>query len=171
VVLPPATLKESWRPAARGKPERFKVRAEQVDLAALAALAVQMPLTPQQRQLLAELAPRGRLLDAEAEWRGRFPAWPLPRARPGRRTGHAAAGGPGQACRAAGLFQPERQHRRQRRGRQRERRGAPLALDMPAWFAEPDLAFDQFGVRARWSWPQADQLLVEVDNLNFSQGA
>jgi uncharacterized protein YhdP len=27
------------------------------------------------------------------------------------------------------------------------------------------------GVRARWSWPQADQLLVEVDNLNFSQGA
>jgi hypothetical protein len=33
VVLPPATLKESWRPAARGQPERFKVRAEQVDLA------------------------------------------------------------------------------------------------------------------------------------------
>ncbi|RZL91177.1 MAG: TIGR02099 family protein, partial [Variovorax sp.] len=70
-VLAPATLSESWRPAARNRPERVEVRADRVDLGALAALAAQMPLTPAQRTLLAELAPRGRLLGVDAEWEGR----------------------------------------------------------------------------------------------------
>jgi uncharacterized protein (TIGR02099 family) len=172
VVLPPATLKESWRPAARGQPERFKVRAEQVDLAALAALAVQMPLTPQQRQLLAELAPRGRVIDAEAEWRGRFPAISAYRVR-GQVEGLGMQPLAAQGKRAAlpGFSNLSGSIDASDEGGSVNVEAPRFALDMPAWFAEPDLAFDQFGVRARWSWPQTDQLLVEVDNLNFSQGA
>ncbi|MFL6673664.1 MAG: YhdP family protein, partial [Massilia sp.] len=71
--LPPATLSESWRPAARGKPEQTRVEARQVDLAALAELAAQLPLSPVQRAMLAEFAPRGQLLDFSAQWHGRYP--------------------------------------------------------------------------------------------------
>lgn len=185
VVLPPATLAESWRPAKQGLPERFAVRARQVDLGALAALAVQMPLAPSQRQLLAELAPRGRLVDVEAEWRGRFPKISGYRVR-GRVEG---LGVQPLAARAAVPAADPAQPALPARGAlpgfgnlsgsidASDEGGSvnidadKFALAMPAWFAEPDMAFDRLGLRARWSWPQADQLLVEVDGMELSQGA
>ena len=184
VVLPPATLSESWRPAARGQPERFRVRAEQVDLAPLAALAVQLPLTQDQRQLLAELAPRGRLVDVDAEWRGRLPAISAYRVR-GRVEGlgmqplaargavAAGAGRPAQVARAAlpGFRNLSGSIDASDEGGSVNIDAEKFALDMPAWFADPEMAFDRLGLRARWNWPQDKQLLVEVDNMNFSQGA
>jgi uncharacterized protein (TIGR02099 family) len=184
LVLPPATLTESWRPAARGQPERFAVRARQVDVGALAALAVQMPLPPGPRKLLAELAPHGRLVDVDAEWRGRFPnisgyrvrgqverlgIQPLAAraavpasgsvpAQPGHPAlpGFSNLSGSVDASDAGGSVNIDAEK---------------FALALPAWFADPDMAFDQVDLRARWSWPQQDQLLVEVDNMNVRQGA
>ena len=184
LVLPPATLSESWRPAARGQPERFRVRAEQLDLGALAALAVQLPLTQDQRQLLAELAPRGRLVDVEAEWRGRFPRISGYRVR-GQVEGlgirplapraalAAAEGRPAQAARAAlpGFRNLSGSIDASDEGGSVNLDSQQFALDMPAWFADPEMVFDQAALHARWSWPQAEQLLVEIDNLNLSQGA
>ncbi|HWJ93807.1 MAG TPA: TIGR02099 family protein, partial [Telluria sp.] len=72
--LPAATLSETWRPASRNKPEQVQVLARQVDLAALAELAAQLPMSPLQRAMLADFAPRGQLLDFCAEWQGRYPA-------------------------------------------------------------------------------------------------
>jgi uncharacterized protein (TIGR02099 family) len=172
VVLPPATLSETWRPASRGKPERFEVRAGQVDLGALATVAAQMPLAPQQRELLAALAPRGRLMNVDAEWEGQFPkpaGWrlrgqveglgidPLP-ARPGR------PALPGVRNLSGKIDASER-------GGSLDIASDKLALALPAWFAEADMPFDRLGLRARWSYPQESQLLVEVDGLDFAQGA
>jgi uncharacterized protein (TIGR02099 family) len=165
VVLPPATLSESWRPAARGQPERFALRAEQVDLGALATVAAQMPLAPDQRQLLAELAPRGRLVDVDAEWQGRFPKLSGYRVR-GQVEGlgvNARATTPGFRNLSGSVDASDR-------GGSVTVASDKLALDLPAWFADPEMLFDQLALRARWSWPQADQLLVEVDNMNFTQG-
>jgi uncharacterized protein (TIGR02099 family) len=172
VVLPPATLSESWRPAAKGKPEHFTVRADQVDLGALATLAAQMPLDPQHRALLAGLAPRGRLLDADVAWEGRFPklaSWrirgqlenfgidPLPAS-----PEHAAL--PGVSKLSGNIDASDR-------GGGLSIASKQLVLSLPAWFAEADMPFDELALRARWSYPQADQLLVEVDGFDFSQGA
>lgn len=186
LVLPPATLAESWRPAKQGLPERFAVRARQVDLGALAALAVQMPLAPGQRQLLAELAPRGRLVDVEAEWRGRFPKMSGYRVR-GRVEGLGVQPLAARAAVPAGAdpAQPALPARSALPGFSNlsgsidasDEGGSvnidadKFALALPAWFADPDMAFDRLGLRARWSWPRADQLLVEVDGMELSQGA
>lgn len=183
VVLPPATLNETWRPAARGKPERFEVHADRLDLGALATLAAQMPLAPQHRELLAALAPRGRLQDADLEWEGHFPklaGWrvrgqvdgfgidPLP-ARPAQ---PAEGDTPAQPARPAlpGVRNLSGSIDASDRGGSLNIASEQLALALPAWFADPDLAFDRLGLRARWSYPQDDRLLVEVDGLDFSQG-
>ena len=172
VVLPPATLSETWGPAAKGKPEHFTVRADQVDLGALATLAAQMPLDPQHRALLAGLAPRGRLQGADVEWEGHFPklaSWrvrgqlenfgidPLPAS-----PEHAAL--PGVSKLSGNIDASDR-------GGALIIASKGLVLSLPAWFAEADMPFDELGLRARWSYPQADQLLVEVDGFDFSQGA
>jgi len=184
-VLPPATLSESWRPAARGKPERVEVRADRVDLGALAALAAQMPLTPAQRALLTELAPRGRLADVDAAWEGRLPHPSAYRVR-GRVEGlgidalaaHGAehADGAGQPVHPAHPAIPG--FRNLTGSLDASDRGGSVTLDterlalaLPAWFADPDMLFDRLDLRARWSWPQDNQLLVEVDGMHFAQGA
>jgi uncharacterized protein (TIGR02099 family) len=171
VVLPPATLSETWRPAARGKPERFTVRAARVDLGALATLAAQMPLAPPHRSLLTELAPRGRLLDADVEWEGHFPKLAAWRVR-GQVDGfgiNPLAAGPERAA-LPGVNNLSGSIDASDRGGSLNIASKQLALALPAWFAEADMPFDELGLRARWSYPQADQLLVEVDGFDFSQG-
>jgi uncharacterized protein (TIGR02099 family) len=170
-VLPPATLSETWRPAARGKPEHFRVRAGQVDLGALATVAAQMPLSPQQRELLAGLAPRGRLLDVDAEWEGHFPKLAGWRVR-GQVENVGIDPLPAQAGRAAlpGVRNLSGSIDASDRGGSLNIASQKLALALPAWFADADMPFDELGLRARWSYPQASQLLVEVDGLDFVQG-
>jgi len=171
VVLPPATLSETWRPAARGKPERFEVHADKLDLGALATLAAQMPLAPHQRELLAALAPRGRLFDADVEWEGHFPKLAAWRVR-GQVEGFGIDPLEAQAARPAlpGVRNLSGNVDASDRGGSLNIASEHLALALPAWFADPDLAFDQLGLRARWSYPQDEQLLVEVDGFDFSQG-
>jgi uncharacterized protein (TIGR02099 family) len=170
-VLPPATLSESWRPAAHGKPERFQVRAGQLDLGALATVAAQMPLTPQQRELLAALAPRGRVLDADVEWEGHFPKLAGWRVR-GQVEGIGIDPLPAQPGRAAlpGVRNLSGNVDASNHGGSLNIASQKLALVLPAWFADADMPFDELGLRARWSYLQDSQLLVEVDGLDFAQG-
>jgi uncharacterized protein (TIGR02099 family) len=176
-VLAPATLSESWRPATRTQPERVAVRAERVDLGALAALAAQMPLTPAQRRLLAELAPRGRLVDVDAAWQGRLPHPSGYRVRGqveelGMNALAASAGEDGAVHGAIpGFRNLSGSVDASDSGGSVRIDANRLALSLPAWFADPDMAFDQLALRARWSWPQTDQLLVEIDGMHFTQGA
>ncbi|MFC5550811.1 YhdP family protein [Massilia aerilata] len=184
VVLPPATLTETWRPAARGKPERFEIHADRLDLGAVATLAAQMPLAPRHRELLGELAPHGRLLDADVEWEGQFPklaAWRVRGQVEGlgiaplaARAAQPAEGEtPAQPARAAlpGVRNLSGNIDASDRGGSLNIASERLALALPAWFADPEMAFDQLGLRARWSYPQDAQLLVEVDGFDFSQGS
>jgi uncharacterized protein (TIGR02099 family) len=184
VVLPPATLMETWRPATRGQPERFTVRAEQLDVGALATLAVQMPITPAQRQLLTELAPHGRIDDANVEWQGRFPHVTGYRVRgdvenlsmnplAARAALPAVDGQPAQAARPAlpGFSNISGRIDASDQGGSVDIDSDKLVLALPAWFADPALPFDQLTLHARWTFPHDDQLLVEVDSLNLTQGA
>jgi uncharacterized protein (TIGR02099 family) len=184
IVLPPATLSESWQPATRTRPERFEAHLDQVDLGALAALAVQAPITPAQRALLAELAPRGHVHDAEVAWEGRLPHPTSYRVRgrfedlaiaplAARDAVPAVNGLPAQAARPAipGIAGVSGSVDASDQGGSVDLASSGLALALPAWFADPNLHFDTLSLRARWSYPKDDRLLVEVNDLHLTQGA
>ncbi|QJE03143.1 TIGR02099 family protein [Massilia forsythiae] len=183
-ALPPLTLSESWHPAARGRAERFAVNADRLDLGALALLAARMPLPAAQRELLAELAPRGHVSDLDAQWEGRPPALSGYRVRArveglgvkalaAREAVAALDGQPARAARKAtpGVRNLSGSVDAGDRGGSVTLESKQLALLLPAWFAQPDMPFDRLGLQARWSWPRDDQLLVEVDGMQFAQGA
>ncbi|MCA1857502.1 TIGR02099 family protein [Massilia oculi] len=183
-ALPPATLEQRWHPARDGKPEHGELSAHQLDIGALATLAGYLPLPPQQRQLLVDYAPRGRVLDLSAEWEGRYPALRAMRVR-GNVAGLSVKAQPARAAQPARNGQPALPARPATPGFQNlsgsidanEQGGSltvdaqHLVLDMPAWFAEPALPLDRLDLKARWKFEPARQLLVEVERLAFAQGA
>jgi uncharacterized protein (TIGR02099 family) len=181
-ALPAATFSESFRPAAPGRPQRVEIKGRQVDLAALAEVAAQLPLAPDQRSLLAALAPRGQLLDFSAEWQGKYPQLAGYRIQ-GRVAGLSLKPQPARAGRAASAGAPALPARVALPGFDKltgsidaSERGGSVVLDsdglvlqLPNWFAEPALPFDRMALRARWSYPAQQQLLVEVDGMEFVQ--
>ncbi|GAB3439948.1 YhdP family protein [Massilia solisilvae] len=183
VLLPPATVTETWRPAARGKPEQTEVQARRLDLAALARLAADLPLAPSQRQLLADFAPRGQLQDVTAQWEGHYPNLGSYRVRgkvanlslkpQAARAAQPASGTlPAQPAQPAlpGFDNLTGSIDASDRGGNVQLDSDKLVLYMPAWFADPAMPFDKVALQARWSYPQQDQLLVEVDSLHAEQG-
>jgi uncharacterized protein (TIGR02099 family) len=183
LLLPPATVSATWQPARRAAREHTLVQARQVDLAALAALAEDLPLSAEQRALLAEVAPRGQLQDVSAEWDGRLPTLAGWHVR-GRVAGLSIRPQPAQAALPATPTQAAQPARAalpgfdnltgsidaSERGGNVQLDSSGLVLHMPAWFAAPDMPFDKLALKARWSNPQKDQLLVEVEKLQAEQG-
>lgn len=182
-ALPPATLEETWRPARNGQPERGALRARGLDIGALAALAQYLPITPVQRQLLADYAPRGMLQDVSAEWDGRYPnvsGWRI-RGNVADLALNAVAARPARAAQDGIPALPERPgtpgFERLSGHIDANQGGGKLALDskglalfMPAWFAEPRMSFDQLALEANWQYQPGQQLQVEVEDLRLRQG-
>ncbi|MET0980836.1 MAG: YhdP family protein [Telluria sp.] len=182
-ALPPATFTETFTPARGDKPQRVEIQARQVDLAALAELAVQLPLSALQRQALASFAPRGQLLDFSASWDGQYPRLAGYRVKgrvaglslqpqPGRAAVPAAPGVAAQAAMPAlpGFDNLSGSIDATEKGGSLALDSRELALRMPAWFAEPSMPLDRLALGARWSYQPGEQLLVEVDKLEFAQG-
>jgi len=183
-ALPAATLEQRWLPARGGKPEQGRLRARQLDIGALAALAGYLPLPPQQRQMLLDYAPRGHLQDVSAEWEGRYPALRGFRirgdvagvslnAQPARPAQPARNGMPALPARAAtpGFQNLSGSIDASEHGGSVTVDSQALVLYMPAWFAEPALALDRLDLQARWTYDPGRQLLVEVERAAFAQGA
>lgn len=182
-VLPPATVSETFTPARAGKPQRVAVEASQVDLAALAQLAAQLPLSDLQRQMLADFAPRGQLLDFSASWDGAYPKLAGYRvkgrvaglglqAQAARPATDASAAGAGAARPALpGVDNLTGSIDATQDGGSISVESTNLALRMPAWFPEPTMPLDSLAVQARWRYEPQEQLLVEVDKLAFAQGS
>ena len=181
--LPPTTLSESFVPAAKGQSEKVVISARELDLATLAELARRLPLNPSRRAMLADFAPRGKLVDFSAEWEGAYPAIARYRVK-GKVVGlglRAQRAHPAQARTAAtaavaampaipgfdnltgaidasdkgGTIVVDSQH---------------LVLQLPAWFADPAMPFDQLNMQARWTYPKGVQVALQLDALTFSQG-
>lgn len=182
-ALPSATLEQTWRPAEAGRPERAELRARQLDIGALAALAQYLPITPVQRQLLADYAPRGLLRDVQADWEGRYPAvsgWRL-RGSVEQLALHAQGARPAQAARGGLPALPARpatpgfEHLSgsidaNERGGKITIDSDKLALHVPDWFTEPVMAFDALTMQANWAHDPGRQLEVELEDLRFRQG-
>ncbi|SFV10723.1 TIGR02099 family protein [Pseudoduganella namucuonensis] len=182
LAMAPTNLAERYAAATAKTPERMELSASVLDLRALAALAGRLPLTAQQRQILADVEPSGRLLDVSGAWTGSYPALlsyqfkgtlerlgMKPRAArlPQAKTAHAPAvrgmpalpgfdnlSGTIEASDKGGAFTLA---------------GDRLVLRMPDYFADADMAFDKLAGRARWSFEGNEKLKVELDELAFAQ--
>jgi uncharacterized protein (TIGR02099 family) len=181
--LPPTSLSETFRPAGNGKPERVTLNARQLDLATLAELASQLPIDATKRAILDDFAPRGKLLDFSAEWEGKYPAISAYRLK-----GNVAGLGlkaqpprpaqPKTATSAAVAALPAIPGFDNLTGAiDASDKGGSIALDsdnlvlqLPNWFADPAMPFDQLKMRARWTYPKGAQLALHLESFSFVQG-
>jgi len=68
-AMSPADFRVAWRPAG-ALPEGGSASANAIEIEPLAHMAESLPLPPELRKRLADLAPRGHLLDAKVDWTG-----------------------------------------------------------------------------------------------------
>lgn len=157
------SFRASWqRPDAKRAP-RGSMAAEQIELAPLAHLAEYLPLPPDLRKLLADVAPKGNLFDARFEWTGDLPdaasftararfegvamnAW---RAIPG----FAGLSGSVEASDARGTLRLAT---------------ANAELDLPAVFPESRIALDTLNAEVQWERREAAALLVRIPTLSYA---
>ena len=181
--LAPATLSETYQPARAGQPAKVDVSASLLDLETLAKLAAQLPLTPAQRALLAELGLRGKVSDLSLQLRGTYPAVAGYRvkarldglgmqAQPARAALPKSAGFAGRAAVPAipGFANLSGSIDASDQGGNIAIDASNLLLQLPSLFAEAELGFEQLLMRARWSFAPRDQLLFELDSLQFVHG-
>lgn len=180
--LPPTSISESYVPASDKQPEKTTLKAKILDLETLANFAGRLPLSPAQRQMLADFAPRGQFKDFSAQWQGAYPdiasyqlqgqfaglslkAQPAHPAQP--RRGKIAA----QAAVPAipGFENLSGRVDASDKGGRFALDSAQLTLAFPGYFADPLMPFDQLKMEANWSFQDQDQLLFQVERMNFVQ--
>ncbi|WP_229632073.1 YhdP family protein [Pseudoduganella violaceinigra] len=181
VELAPTTA-SARRVTAANEAAWTEVKAAALDLKILSELATRLPLPPAQRDLLAEAAPRGRVRNLVAEWRGPLPAptdYKLKADLDGLGMEPLAAR-PAVARSAKALPMPalpnipgfENLSGHVEAGEQ----GGSVALDapgftlaMPAWFDDAPMGFEQFKLNGSWSLAEARQLAVKLEQLDLVQ--
>jgi uncharacterized protein (TIGR02099 family) len=184
LALAPTTIEEAYIPANGAEPDKFHLSARQLDLEILAKLATRLPLGAQQREMLADFAPRGSLFDFSANWNGKYPAISAYRLKgrlaglavkpqPARLAQPKTATAPALAAVPAipGLENFSGTIDASEKGGSIAVNSQRLVLQLPAWFAEPSMPFDQLSMQARWQFAPGDQLLLFLDALQFTQGS
>ncbi|WP_367185279.1 YhdP family protein [Rugamonas sp.] len=182
MTLAPTSLSEHYTAADASVPEQTEIHAQLLDLQTLAGLVEHLPLSAAQRKMLADFAPRGRLIDFSAQWQGAYPALQSyrvqgqlaglgMRAQPPRlavaKSAHAPAitalpAIPGFDNLSGAIDATEH-------GGSFSLNSTALVLQMPDYFSDPAMPFDQLNMQASWSFPAENKLLLQIDALDFVQ--
>ncbi|QDZ28484.1 YhdP family protein [Noviherbaspirillum sp. UKPF54] len=184
LFLPKTTISESFTPARRGKPEKTEIKAKLLDLQTLASFVERLPLPAEQRRMLTDFAPRGTLKDFSAQWQGAYPAISsysvkgqfasLSLNAQEARAARAKSGKtPAQAAVPAipGFDNLTGQIDANDRGGSISLASANLKLQLPGYFADPVMPLDRLLMQATWAFQGKDQLLVDVQKMDFVQDA
>jgi uncharacterized protein (TIGR02099 family) len=164
----------SWTEGEGQMPAQGELRADRLDLAAVAQIASRLPLGTATHAALAAYAPRGLVETVQASWQGRLgafsryaakgrvlqleiaarPAAPVPGA------AHEQPGGPG--VRGADVsFDLTQAGGRLSLALQRG------ALDLPGVFEDPVVAFEQLSADAQWQI-DGEKIGVQLSNVKFA---
>ncbi|WP_229459425.1 YhdP family protein [Massilia cavernae] len=184
LALPPTTISETFTPARGRTPERVAISAKALDLATLAAVAAQLPLTDPQRAMLNDFGPRGRIEDLSAQWQGQYPAITSYRIK-GRMVGLGLQAQPARAAQPAEGGRPALAAVPAIPGFDNltgavdaTDKGGAINIDsrntvlrLSGYFENPEMPFDHLGMRARWSFEEGDRLRLHLDSFSFVQGA
>ncbi|MBM3368107.1 MAG: TIGR02099 family protein, partial [Betaproteobacteria bacterium] len=156
-------LRVMWEPAEGARPQKGALDANLVELGPLVQLAEYLPLPADLRQVLAELAPQGNLLDAKLDWTGELPdnatfkvkmrfaglgvkAW---RSIPG----FAGLSGSLEASEKKGMLYLAA-HKSE--------------LDLPAIFPEPRIQLDSLNGEVAWELESGGAFAVRLPSLSFA---
>ena len=165
------------RESRRG-PEQTTLKADRLDLAALARIASRLPLDNAAQALVASFAPRGLVETLDARWQGPLDS-PSTFSAKGRVSGLSVAALPAElpAGPAASALQdiPGRPglsgatvaFNFTQDGGQASLKIAKGALDLPGIFEEPKLALDQLSTEAQWKL-SGEKIDVQLRDLQFA---
>ncbi|WP_151445611.1 YhdP family protein [Lacisediminimonas profundi] len=178
--LPPTTIRERFVSASGTRPANTEVELASADLQALASFASRLPLSEEQRRLIADLAPEGRLTNFSAKWQGMYPdiksyqvkgdfaalgIRPQP-ARPGRAKTSTTAAVPAVPA-IPGIANMTGSVDLNEQGGNLRINAEKAALQVPGLFAEPELGFDELELAARWTLQEGNRLQFQVNNSRF----
>ncbi len=180
--LPTTTMSESFVPRRGDRPARTDIKAKLIDLQTVADFVGRLPLPAEQRKILLDFAPRGRLQEFSAQWQGEYPdisSYSLKGAfiglsmnaqapRPARLK---TAKTPAQAAVPGipGFDNLTGRVDMSDRGGNVNLASKKLELTLPGYFNEPRMPFDRLTVQANWTFPDKDKLLLQVDKAAFVQ--
>ncbi|HYC42440.1 MAG TPA: YhdP family protein [Noviherbaspirillum sp.] len=180
LFLPRTTISESYAPAKAGRPAKTEIRARLLDLETIANFAERLPLPAEQRDMLADFAPRGVLRDFSAQWNGAYPnisaynvkgqfaglsikPQPARPARPKTPTTPAQAAVPA----IPGFENLTGRVDANDRGGTFSLASRKLVLQLPGYFDEPAMPFEALNMQATWAFQENDQLLLDVQKMDF----
>ena len=162
--------------AVGAKPPNSTLKADKLDLAALAQIASRLPLAEGAQTLIASFAPRGLVASIDARWQGPLEA-PVGFAAKGRVAGLSLAALPAAAPASAaassatpgrpGLSGATVDFDLTHEGGQARVAIADGALELPGIFEEARLPLNQLSTEAQWkiSGPKID---LQLRNLQFA---
>jgi uncharacterized protein (TIGR02099 family) len=158
--------------AGAGAPAHTSVKADRLDLAALAQIASRLPLAPGVQSFIASLAPQGLVETLDARWQGPLEA-PTGFAAKGRVSGlrvaalSAPAGSAADTPGRPGVSGASVDFELSEAGGQAQVKIANGALELPGIFEEPRLALDQLSTEAQWK-RSGDSIELQLRKLQFA---
>ncbi|MFY3385351.1 YhdP family protein [Paracidovorax sp. MALMAid1276] len=155
--------------SATGKlPEQGELRADRLDLAALAEIASRLPLGPTAHQAVRTYAPRGVVDEIHATWKGPLDALQQYQVR-GRIRGLALAGHPDRATAPThlGLRGATVDLDMNQAGGKAALTMASGALVLPGVFEDPVLPLDRLSADVRWQL-EGDRIAVQANDVQFA---
>ena len=182
ISLPATTIRESFFPAEKGQPEKIELYAKSLDLDTLANFAEHLPLPADQRQMLADFAPKGQLREFSAKWEGSYPdisaysikgqfidlamqpqAAQLGRPKLGNRPAKAAVPAiPGFDHLSGSIDANDK-------GGKFKLDSMDLSLQLPGYFVDPVMPFSSLQMQAHWKFEAQDNLRFQIDKMEFQQ--
>ncbi|MDA8444138.1 YhdP family protein [Paracidovorax valerianellae] len=160
------TVRHTGRNSSR---EQGELRADRLDLAALAQIASRLPLEPALHAALADYAPRGLVGELKASWRGPLDHMQQYQAR-GKVTGLALADQPrpeGAASGVPGLRGADVEFDVSQAGGKASLAMANGALVLPKVFEEGTVPMDRLAAKVRWQI-EGQRIAVQADDLQFA---
>ena len=163
-----------------GAIQHSELKADKLDLAALAQIANRLPLDTATHEFIASFAPKGLADTLEARWQGPLDA-PATFAAKGRVTGlsvaalaaaaSATGGGAGAAMHATpgrpGISGADVDFDLTHEGGKAKVRISKGALDLPGVFEESQIPMDQLSVDAQWKF-SGRKIEAQLRNLQFA---
>lgn len=182
LLLPKTTISESFQPAKGLRPAKTEIKARHLDLETLANFVERLPLPAEQRQMLADFAPRGILRDFSAQWQGAYPdisAYNIKGQFSGLSLKPQAAhparpkigNKPAQAAVPAipGFDNLTGRVDASDRGGTFTLASSNLALQLPGYFTDSSMPFERLNMQATWAFQENDQVLLDMQKVDFVQ--
>ena len=167
LVWPGGNLRLQYTEATGKAPAQGELRADRLDLAALAQIGSRFPLGAAAHQALQTYTPQGLVDEVHATWRGPLDALQQYQVR-GKVTGLAlAAGGPETAHSVPGLQGANVDIDMTHAGGKASLAIASGALVLPGAFEDPVLPLDQLSAQLRWQ-VDGQRLAVQASNVRFA---